>query len=31
MKNVSGAVVDQNGYVWITTYDEGLFRFRGAD
>ncbi len=31
IKNVSGAVVDQNGFVWITTYDAGLFRFRGAD
>ena len=31
IKNVSGAVIDKNGYVWITTYDAGLFRFRGAD
>ena len=31
IKNVSGAAVDQNGYVWIATYDAGLFRFRGAD
>ena len=31
LKNVSGATVDKNGYIWITTYDSGLFRFRGAD
>ena len=31
LKNVSGAAVDKNGYIWITTYDSGLFRFRGAN
>ena len=31
INNINGIVVDNNGYVWITTYDAGLFRFRGAN
>jgi len=30
INNVSGVAVDKNGYVWITTFDAGLFRYRGA-
>lgn len=31
INNVSGIAVDNNGYAWITTYDAGLFEYRGAN